>query len=120
MRQREMLMRSKRSFPSLNSVDAGFVPSIKRPSYVAITRDLVRAPSTVSGASEHFVSSTVVKVPRIGDLKAGSVRLTAVVRSGIRALSRYYWGASCRFPTDGTHDYYVLISWSENAYGMLG
>ena len=53
----------------------------------AIARDPVGASSTVSVAPEHFVSSTVVKVPRVGDLKAGSVRLTAVVtkvRSGNR------------------------------------
>ena len=76
MRQREMLKRAKRSFRSLNSVNAGFVPSIKRPSYVAITRDLVREPSTVSVAPEHFVSSTVVKVSKCPALKIGLVRFT--------------------------------------------
>jgi hypothetical protein len=33
MRQHELLMRTKRSIPSLNSGDAGFVPSIEWPSY---------------------------------------------------------------------------------------
>lgn len=73
-----MLMRAKRSFPSLKSVDAGFMPSTKRPSYVAITSDLLRAPSTVSVAPEHFVSSTVVKVS-IRVLKINRVRFAGAV-----------------------------------------
>src|SRR5690242_10204024 len=71
----------------LNSVDAGFVPSIKRSGYVAITPDLVRAPSTVSVAPEHFVSSTVVKVSTSHAVNIGSVRFTSAVtnvRSGRR------------------------------------
>jgi len=59
----------------------------------AIARDPVGASSTVSVVPEHFVSSTVVKVPRVGDLKAGSVRLTAVVtnvRSGTHQVLHHY------------------------------
>ena len=65
-----------------------------------ITRDPVGASSTVNVAPEHFVSSTVVKVPIVGDLKAGSVRLTAVVtnvRSGNRRGSADF-APSSSFP----------------------
>jgi len=79
MRQRELLMRAKRSFPSLNSGDAGFVPSTEWSSYAAIARDLVRTTLITGVAPEHFVSSAVLKVPRIGDLKTGYVQLTAAV-----------------------------------------
>jgi len=85
MRQRGLLMRVKRWFPSLNSGDAGFMPSVEQLRYPAITRDLVRTTSIVSMAPEHFVSSAMLKVPRVDDLKAGYVRLTAAVtnvRSG--------------------------------------
>ena len=76
----------------------------------AITLDLVRASSTVSVAPKHFVSRTVEKVPRVGDLKAGSVRLTAVVtnaRSGNRRAPLTSLRPS-RFPSH-THDYASLI-----------
>jgi hypothetical protein len=55
------------------------MPSIKRSDYVGIPRDVISAPSTVSVAPEHFVSSTVVKVPRVSVLKVEYVRLTASV-----------------------------------------